>query len=148
VAPGVDVVSLGPNGPGQWQGSGTSYAAPFVAGAAALIRAYHPGLTAAQVKHRLEATANRPPTQVPDPGMGWGTVNIAAAVTAVLPEEAGARESMIAPPPATAPDVRPVDERGPLLAVFGVVFGAVLVFGLVWFARLYGAARRRGKTQT
>lgn len=144
VAPGVDVVSLGPNGPGQWQGSGTSYAAPFVAGAAALVRSYHPQLTAAQVKYRLEATANRPPTEVPDPGLGWGTVNIMAAVTAVLPEETGTKESMVAPPPATAPNIQPEDELGPMLAVVGVALAAVLVFVLVWFARLYGAARKRG----
>jgi type VII secretion-associated serine protease mycosin len=145
VAPGVDVVSLGPGGPGQWQGSGTSYAAPFVAGAAALVREYHPELSAAQVKNRLEATANRPPTEVPDPGLGWGTVNIMAAVTAVLPEETtGKTDSMVAPPPAAAPNVQPPDERGPLLAVLGVALGAALVFVLVWFARLYGAARKRG----
>jgi membrane-anchored mycosin MYCP len=143
VAPGVDVVSLGPNGPGQWQGSGTSYAAPFVAGAAALVRAYHPRLTAPQVKHRLEVTANRPPTEVPDPGLGWGTVNLSAAVSTVLPEETGATGAMAAPPAATPPDLRPPDELGPMLAALSVVLAAVLVFVLVWFARLYGAARRR-----
>lgn len=144
VAPGVDVVSLGPSGPGQWQGSGTSYAAPFVAGAAALVRAYHPRLTAPQVKHRLEATANRPPTQVPDPGLGWGTVNLTAAVSAVLPEETtGTTGTMAAPPAATPPDIQPPDERGPMLAALSVVLAAVLVFALVWFSRLYGAARRR-----
>jgi type VII secretion-associated serine protease mycosin len=146
VAPGVDVVSLGPSGPGQWQGSGTSYAAPFVAGAAALVREYHPELTAAQVKNRLEATANRPPTEVPDPGLGWGTVNIMAAVTAVLPEETtGAANKMVPPPAATAPDAQALDERGPMLAVLSVALGAVLIFVLVWFARLYGAARKRGR---
>lgn len=144
VAPGVDVVSLGPGGPGQWQGSGTSYAAPFVTGAAALVRAYHPELTAPQVKHRLEATANRPPTTVPDPGLGWGTVNIMAAVTAVLPEEAtGQADSVAEMPPSATPAIQPPDELGPLLAVLGVVLAGVLVFVLVWFSRLYGAARKR-----
>lgn len=144
VAPGVDVVSLGPGGPGQWQGSGTSYAAPFVAGAAALVRAYHPELTAPQVKHRLEATANRPPTKVPDPGLGWGTVNIMAAVTAVLPEEAtGQADGVAEMPPSAAPNIQPPDELGPLLAILGVVLAGALVFVLVWFSRLYGAARKR-----
>ena len=149
VAPGVDVVSLGPSGPGQWQGSGTSYAAPFVAGAAALVRAYHPELTAPQIKHRLEATANRPPTEVPDQGLGWGTVNIMAAVTAVLPEEsAGTADKMVAPPAAKAPNIQPPDELGPLLSVLVVVLAAALVFGLVWFSRLYSAARKRGRRRS
>jgi membrane-anchored mycosin MYCP len=144
VAPGVDVVSLGPGGPGQWQGSGTSYAAPFVSGAAALVRAYHPELTAPQVKHRLEATATRPPTTVPNPGLGWGTVNIMAAVTAVLPEEAtGQDDGLVEMPPSAAPHITAPDELGPLLAILGVVLAGVLVFVLVWFSRLYGAARRR-----
>ena len=72
VAPGVGVASIGPRGAGHWLGSGTSYAAPFVAGAAALVRAYHPALTAAEIKHRLEATADHPAAALPDAGMGWG----------------------------------------------------------------------------
>ena len=67
VAPGVNVVSIGPRGPGQWQGNGTSYAAPFVTGTAALVRAYHPQLTAAQVRHRLEVTADHPAAALPEP---------------------------------------------------------------------------------
>jgi membrane-anchored mycosin MYCP len=86
-APGTDVVSVGPAGPGQLVGSGTSYAAPFVSGVAALVRAYHPDLTAAQVRHRLEVTADHPPVALPDPQVGWGVIDPYAAVTALLPEE-------------------------------------------------------------
>lgn len=84
-APGVDVVSLGPGGPGQWQQSGTSFATPFVSGTAALVRSHRPELDAAAVKERLEATATRPGVAVPDDAAGWGTVNPRAAVTATLP---------------------------------------------------------------
>ncbi|GHF44780.1 type VII secretion-associated serine protease mycosin [Amycolatopsis bartoniae] len=145
VAPGVDVTSIGPGGPGQWQGSGTSYAAPFVAAAAALVRAYRPTLTAAQVKHRLEATANHPAAALPDPGLGWGTVNLMAAVTTVLPEEGGAgAQVMVTPPPVRPANVQAPDELGPLLAVAGVMVAAIFAFALVRVSRLSRGGRRRG----
>jgi type VII secretion-associated serine protease mycosin len=144
VAPGVDVTSVGPGGIGHWQGSGTSYAAPFVAGTAALVRAYRPALTAAQVKHRLEATANHPAAALPDPGLGWGTVNPMAAVTALLPEEGAAGPPVtVSPPAARHPQVRAPDELGPLLAVLGVLGAAIFAFVLVRISRLSRAGRRR-----
>ncbi|MDX8056152.1 type VII secretion-associated serine protease mycosin [Lentzea sp. BCCO 10_0798] len=134
-APGVDVCSIGPGGPGQWEASGTSYAAPFVSGVAALVRAYRPGLTAAQVKHRLEATADRPPANVPDAAFGWGTVNPAAAVTAVLPEEGPAGAAQAPIPPGAHAVPAPVRDRisGVLVAlsVLGVILvGAVAVLSV------------------
>jgi subtilisin family serine protease len=87
VAPGVDVVSLSRAGVGHLVDSGTSYATPFVAATAALVRSYHPKLTAAQVKRRLELTADHSGTALPDPQLGWGVVNPYNAVTAVLAEE-------------------------------------------------------------
>ncbi|GAA1027976.1 MULTISPECIES: type VII secretion-associated serine protease mycosin [Amycolatopsis] len=89
-APGVNVLSLAPGGSGHVLGSGTSFAAPFVAGTAALVRARYPDLTAAQVKHRLEATADHPASVLPSPAVGWGVVNPYAAVSRILPEEHGA----------------------------------------------------------
>ncbi|MGW6908657.1 type VII secretion-associated serine protease mycosin [Streptomyces sp. NPDC054940] len=88
-APGVDILSLGVKGPGYRLDAGTSFAAPYVAATAALVRARHPELTAAQVKHRLEATADRPASRVPDPKVGWGVVNPFNAVTVVVPGERG-----------------------------------------------------------
>lgn len=87
-APGVDVISLGIGGPGYAIDQGTSFAAPFVSGTAALIRAYHPDLTVDQLIRRLRMTADRPAgTNVPDPAVGWGVINPFKAVTAVIPEE-------------------------------------------------------------
>jgi subtilisin family serine protease len=63
-----------------------------VSGVAALVRAYHPNLSAAQVRHRLEVTADHPPVALPDPQVGWGVVDPYAAVTAVLPEEQGSSD--------------------------------------------------------
>ncbi|WP_201753856.1 type VII secretion-associated serine protease mycosin [Micromonospora rubida] len=103
VAPGVDVVSLSRAGVGHLVDSGTSYATPFVAAAAALVRSYHPRLTAAQVKRRLELTADHPGTTLPDPQLGWGVVNPYQAVTALLAEE----HDRVAPrPPATLGPIR------------------------------------------
>jgi type VII secretion-associated serine protease mycosin len=144
VAPGVDVTSVGPGGIGHWQGSGTSYAAPFVAATAALVRAYRPALSAAQVKHRLEATANHPAAALPDPGLGWGTVNPMAAVTTLLPEEGAAGPPVtVSPPAARHPQVRAPDELGPLLAVIGVLGTGIFAFVLVRISRLTRAGRRR-----
>jgi subtilisin family serine protease len=57
-APGERILSSVPGGEfGAW--SGTSMAAPFVAGVAALVRAQNPRLTAAQVAGRITMTASR-----------------------------------------------------------------------------------------
>lgn len=143
-APGVDVSSIGPGGPGQWEASGTSYAAPFVAGVAALVRAYHPKLTAAQVKRRLEATADRPPANVPDAALGWGVVNPSAAVSALLPEEGSAGVATTAVFPNAQLPSAPVEDRTSGVVVALSVLGVVLVAALVGLgARLVPIGMRR-----
>jgi subtilisin family serine protease len=57
-APGVDITSAVPGG-GFEANSGTSMAAPLVAGVAALVMAYYPELTASQVRTVLLETATR-----------------------------------------------------------------------------------------
>ncbi|MGW3957793.1 S8 family serine peptidase [Streptomyces sp. NPDC004752] len=56
-APGGPVVGIGPRGAGHYIGAGSSAAAAFAAGAAALVRAYHPDLTAAETAQRLTTSA-------------------------------------------------------------------------------------------
>ncbi|WP_306216365.1 S8 family serine peptidase, partial [Actinoplanes sp. RD1] len=56
-APGVDIVTTGIGRTGYYRGSGTSEATAVVSGAAALVRAAHPELSAAEVVRRLTATA-------------------------------------------------------------------------------------------
>ena len=86
-APGIDVTSAYPGtfpaayNPGD---NGTSFAAAFVSGVAALVRAYHPDLDEAQLVARITATADGPA----GPGTGRGMVNPVQAVTAVLPATA------------------------------------------------------------
>jgi type VII secretion-associated serine protease mycosin len=144
VAPGGLVTSVGAHG-GYYSGTGTSFASPLVAGTAALIWAYHPDLTAAQVAARLEATAD-PPTSA-GPGYGHGIVDPYAAVTAVLP-----RTDTVPPPaprPAAGPDLKPpAAPAGPAgaqrLAAFGaagVSLALVLVGGVLSVLIPRGRAR-------
>lgn len=66
-APGVDIYSTIGNGLYK-ASSGTSMAAPVVAGLAALIRAYYPNLTAIQVKQIIESSVVKPVQKVKKPG--------------------------------------------------------------------------------
>ncbi len=66
-APGTDILSTLPNGR-YASFSGTSMAAPCVAGVAALLRSYFPTLTAVQVKEILMKSAYKPNIMVRQPG--------------------------------------------------------------------------------
>ncbi|GGY10259.1 type VII secretion-associated serine protease mycosin [Streptomyces djakartensis] len=80
-APGVDVVIADPDEK-YYEGWGTSAAAAFVSGAAALVKAAHPDLTPAQVKTLLEDTARNAPAGGRDDSRGFGFVDPAAAIRA------------------------------------------------------------------
>ncbi|MCU1437906.1 MAG: peptidase [Naasia sp.] len=83
-APSEELVGVEPGGdPVYW--SGTSGAAPIVAGVVALIRSAHPELDAANVINRLLRTATPKGDPVPGPIYGHGLVDAAAAVTADVP---------------------------------------------------------------
>jgi subtilisin family serine protease len=85
-------------------GSGTSFAAPQVAGAAALVWAANPSLRAAEVARVLEATASGHGTW--SASLGYGVVDVAAAVAEAqrLAEEvrAGSSPATVPPRPAAA----------------------------------------------
>jgi hypothetical protein len=85
-APGDDVDGIGPGGPGMFVASGPSYAAALVAGTAALVLSYRPQLTEPQLMSRLEETAYHPGTTMPDPQLGYGTVDPVNAVSEELPQ--------------------------------------------------------------
>ncbi|MFN4001855.1 S8 family peptidase [Microcella sp.] len=88
MAPSENLVGAVPGGGhSSWQG--TSGATPIVAGIAALVRAAHPELDAANVVNRIIATARPATGTVPDPLYGYGLVDAAAAVRAAVPEVTG-----------------------------------------------------------
>jgi hypothetical protein len=84
-APGVSVLSSVPRREGFWAlFSGTSMAAPHVAGAAALLRQRHRGWTVEQLKSALVQTGNpvylgAPPQEARATREGGGTVNLVRA---------------------------------------------------------------------
>ncbi|MFD7070274.1 S8 family serine peptidase [Streptomyces sp. NPDC059913] len=86
VAPGVEIRSTIPSslyGPGRYRMSGTSMAAPHVAGAAALLRQLHPGRTPAGIKAELMGTA-KPLTGTGPTTHGAGRLDVAAAAATAL----------------------------------------------------------------
>jgi type VII secretion-associated serine protease mycosin len=78
-APGVGMVSTVPKG-GQCAADGTSFAAPYVAGVAALLKEKHPDWTAAHITTRIQETAQRP-GRGPNRYLGWGVVDPVAALS-------------------------------------------------------------------
>ncbi|MFE7563111.1 S8 family serine peptidase [Kitasatospora sp. NPDC057500] len=139
-APGVGLLAVGLGG-GAFTASGPSYAAALVAGAAALVLGRSPELTAEQLADRLRATAYRPGTALPDPTVGWGTVDpmtaVAAAGAAAAPDAPAAAEPVVVPPPADRSAQRLAS------AVAGVSLGGAALVGLA--AAAVRAGRNRGR---
>lgn len=81
VAPGVDMYTSDRFAvAGYGYSTGTSQAAPVVAGAAALVLSAHPALTPAQVRAVLEESADDLGPPGADPFFGHGMVNVARAL--------------------------------------------------------------------
>ncbi|MET9246719.1 type VII secretion-associated serine protease mycosin [Nonomuraea sp. NPDC003709] len=136
-APGAGITSAWTGGGYRTELDGTSFAAPFVAGVAALVRARHPELDHWQVKRRLERTADGGGAA----GTGAGLVNPLLAVTSVQPD---AEERAPAAPPivlarAPVPDPR---TRGLAVAITAGAVGATAL--VVFLALTLPRARRRG----
>ncbi len=83
-APGTDIVTTGPNSSYNIV-NGTSAATAIVSGAAALVRAKFPELSAREVIHRLTATATDIGMPGRDEQCGYGVLNIVKALTADVP---------------------------------------------------------------
>ncbi|MFC9583249.1 type VII secretion-associated serine protease mycosin [Streptomyces yangpuensis] len=130
-APGIDVVIADPDR-SYYEGWGTSAAAAFVSGAAALVRAAHPDLSPAQVKKLLEDTASDSPAGGRDDARGHGMVDPAAALQvaeamrpeAPVPAPAAAGTKYFGPGPEP---VRPPERSARLGAPAAAVAGAALL---------------------
>lgn len=100
-APGENIASVSNSGDGALANglpdahqklvalSGTSYAAGYVSGVAALVRSRYPGLNATEVVRRLTATAHRGARESSNI-VGAGNLDAVAALTWQLPAEPGA----------------------------------------------------------
>lgn len=111
VAPGVNITNTygrpsdtaaGPPDADYWYGSGTSFAAPQVAGAAALVRARFPQLTAEQVLAQLRRSTDAsildlPANMMYQEYLGTGRLNIARAVASITQREARVVRSTLSP---------------------------------------------------
>ncbi|MET8537814.1 S8 family serine peptidase [Streptomyces sp. NPDC005065] len=94
-APGDSVVSVGPGGEGHFIGSGSSLAAANVAGAAALVRARSPELSAGQTVDRLEHSAY--PSDVPRLDLYVALSSVGGADRATAPRGASAQVELPEP---------------------------------------------------
>jgi membrane-anchored mycosin MYCP len=113
---------------------GTSFAAPFVTGTVALLQARFPAMHAAEIKRRIEQTADHPSSNLPDVKLGYGVVNPVAALTAVVPAQpARATPAVNAPlPPPPGPDAHTRDTAltvgaAATLVALGLTAAAVVV---------------------
>ncbi|MET9369065.1 S8 family serine peptidase [Streptomyces griseoflavus] len=128
-APGSEMVSVGPGGAGHYIGSGASLAAAGVAGTAALVRAYHPGLTAAEVTRRLLGTAYPSDTPRLDP----------YAALSLIRDDTRPRAQ--APAPARMPPPADPAPRHRALTIAAAGLGAVLLLAAL------AAVVPRGRTR-
>jgi membrane-anchored mycosin MYCP len=154
-APGEDIVSVDPAGSGlantlAEQGNqtgpiqGTSFAAPYVAGLAALIRSKFPNLTARQVMTRIESTAQHPS----GPGgrnnqVGYGIIDPVAALTAIIPGQNGVPAAKDRTIPATLPHAAARDWHPMQVALIalGCAIALLAVTAVVTRTRRHDRAR-------
>lgn len=141
-APGSDIVTTFPVRPAAYRvGQGTSFAAPYVAGVAALVRAHHPDLSAERVIERIIVTADPPVQGEENVHTGAGVVNPYAAVSRVMPTE-----RVATPPPdqAVLPDVPgPPDHTVRNVVIASVGLGTVTVVFVAAMAAALPRGRRR-----
>src|SRR5690606_9533467 len=145
IGPGTDLTAPWPGRSYRRGLEGTSYATPYVAGTAALVRARFPGLNQEQVRRRIIATADG----AAGAGTGAGMVNPVLALTAVLPYENASVPVVADPPPSALPadaiaKVPSRDEtaEGIATAVGAGALLAAMVAGAL--ALLVPLGRRRG----
>ncbi len=147
-APGTEIVGPAPRGNGfaAEPAGGTSFAAAYVSGVAALIRAYDRGLSAAEVERRMELTADIP-AGGRNNSVGYGVVNPYRALASLLSSrnDAAPRPSGKLPP--VVPGVDPLTDVKRIagwLVAGGVVLSASLYLGLAVLPRARARRWRPG----
>ncbi|MFV2116694.1 type VII secretion-associated serine protease mycosin [Micromonospora sp. LOL_025] len=140
-APGLNILGPAPGGEGflaEPQG-GTSFAAAYVSGVAALVRAAHPDLDPEQVADRLIRTADSPP-EGKNAEIGHGVVNPYRAVATVLGTRTDPPAGAMPAPPSTED---PLAWQG-TVAVWVAAVGALVAGLLLSVKPILVRGRRRG----
>jgi len=127
-------------------GNGTSYATPFVAATAALIRQRFPQLTPAQVAHRIIATADPAPGGRHSDEYGFGLLNPYRALTETLGPDVPASPAAVAMPTADPATVALLARRehSQQMALLTAAIGAGVVVAVVLLVAAVRRGRRRG----
>ncbi|WP_410574164.1 S8 family serine peptidase [Amycolatopsis sp. cmx-4-61] len=138
-APGTQIISLDPaegsdslanltfeNGDKASPIQGTSFAAPYVAGLAALVKAKFPNLDAKGIINRIKETAQHPAA----PGgrdnfVGYGVIDPVAALTQSLPSEVGNQAPIPPPQAAQLPPANDNNTTPMIVALAGTAGGLV-----------------------
>jgi membrane-anchored mycosin MYCP len=135
--PGTEIISLDPAGKlanltfdqgKQIQIQGTSFAAPYVAGLAALVRERFPKLKAREVMNRIKATAQHPSAPGGHDNMvGYGMINPVSALTAMIPAESGIPADKALTLPPNMPPYNEKDWTAMNVALIGTGSGIVVL---------------------
>ncbi|MDT8909698.1 S8 family serine peptidase [Amycolatopsis sp. PS_44_ISF1] len=158
-APGTEIVSLDPaegstglanltisSGSQTSPIQGTSFASPYVAGVAALVRQMFPDLDARQVIQRIKVTAQHPAAPAGrDDYVGYGVIDPVAALTANLPADVG---SLTVPKPMVQPAQLPAGDATsstPMIVALTGTGGGVLALLITLFVM---HTIRRNRTTT
>jgi membrane-anchored mycosin MYCP len=151
-APGENIVSLSTDGTGTANRiatpagllkiSGTSYAAPIVAGLAALIRSRFPRLSARQVLARIEETAKKPPEGW-NPAVGNGVLDPIAALTdsRTIPSQQPSKAITKSAPPQSVRTTESAKGNGTAIAGAGICLALLTV--LVFWPRFSRSGSKR-----
>jgi membrane-anchored mycosin MYCP len=148
-APGTKIISLDPaegsgslanltfeNGDKASEIQGTSFAAPYVAGLAALVKAKYPQLDAKGIINRIKETAQHPAA----PGgrdnfVGYGVIDPVAALTQILPSEVGNQAPMPSPQLAQLPPANTRSSTPVVVALAGTAGGLVALLITLFVVR-------------
>ncbi|GGQ79478.1 type VII secretion-associated serine protease mycosin [Couchioplanes azureus] len=134
VAPGVDIASTDIGESGYSVSYGTSHATAIVSGAAALIRARYPELSAADVVQRLTATAVDAGEPGRDDVYGYGRLDLVKALTAdvAAAPPTAAPSASVGPGPVVVPSASEGSKRvSPILLTGGLAVVVLVLGGLV-----------------